>query len=432
MQNLSFDSSIEDWSDTTQEVIETLPQGWTRTLMYLIVGFGAIVLPWAMIAQVDEVGTAKGRLEPKGKTIRLDAAVSGTVAAVKVKEGQQVKAGQQLLEINSDLVRSDLQQSRAKLDGLQNRLNQLIAIKTQLEIAAETQQQQRQTQALEQLAQINQTQQKLDFYRTSARFAKTLLRKDQDKAQRFRKLQEMGIIAGIQAEDAERAMLETQQRLQQESSNIAQTLSEIEKQQNTYEKILQQADLSILESKRQLSELKTQISATQTEILQTRNQIKSLEYQWKQRSIKIPIDGTIFQLPVQNAGTVVQPGQMVAQLAPKDAPLVLRTQMESSQSGFLRSGLPVKVKFDAYPFQDYGIIQGSVRWVSPDSKPGQSGAEVFDVEIELEQSYIQAGTKKIQLTPGQTATAEVIIRKRQVSDFLLDPFKKLQQGGVNF
>ncbi|MBE9011418.1 biotin/lipoyl-binding protein, partial [Pseudanabaenaceae cyanobacterium LEGE 13415] len=112
MQNLSqlpFDSSIEDWSDTTQEAIESLPQGWTRSLMYLIVGFGAIVLPWAMIAQVDEVGTAKGRLEPKGKTIRLDAAVSGTVAAVKVKEGQQVKAGQSLLEINSDLVRSDLQ-----------------------------------------------------------------------------------------------------------------------------------------------------------------------------------------------------------------------------------------------------------------------------------------------------------------------------------
>ncbi|MBE9013714.1 HlyD family efflux transporter periplasmic adaptor subunit, partial [Pseudanabaenaceae cyanobacterium LEGE 13415] len=232
-------------------------------------------------------------------------------------------------------------------------------------------------------------------------------------------------------EEAERAMLETQQRFQQENSNIAQTLSELQKQQNTYEKILQQADLSILESKRQLAELKTQIAATQTEILQTHNQIKSLDYQWKQRSIKIPIDGTIFQLPVQNAGTVVQPGQMVAQLAPKGAPLVLRTQMESSQSGFLRAGLPVKVKFDAYPFQDYGIVQGQVRWVSPDSKPNPTGTQVFDVEIELEQPYIQVGTRQIQLTPGQTATAEVIIRQRRVSDFLLDPFKKLQQGGVN-
>lgn len=435
MQTISqspFDASIEDWSNTTQEVIETLPQGWTRSLMYLIVGFGAIVLPWAMIAQVDEVGIAKGRLEPKGKTIRLDAAVSGTVAAVKVKEGQQVKAGQQLLEINSDLVRSELQQTRAKLDGLQNRLYQSMAMKTQLEMAAETQLHQRQTQLLEQQAQINQTQQKLDFYRTSSRFAKNLLLKDQDKAKRFRKFQEMGIITGMQAEEAERTMLETQQRLQQENSNIAQSLSELQGQQSTSEKIAQQADLSIIESQRQLAELKSQIAGIQAEIVQARDQIKSLEYQWQQRSINIPIDGTIFQLPVQNPGAVVQPGQTIAQLAPKDAPLILRTQMESSQSGFLRSGLPVKVKFDAYPFQDYGIVQGYVRWVSPDSKPGQNQVQVFDVEIELEHPYIQVGTKTIQLTPGQTATAEVVIRKRQVSDFLLDPFKKLQQGGVNF
>jgi hemolysin D len=87
---------------------------------------------------------------------------------------------------------------------------------------------------------------------------------------------------------------------------------------------------------------------------------------------------------------------------------------------------------ETYPFQDFGIIQGTVRWVSPESKPSQSGTQVFDVEIELEQSYIQVGTKRMQLTPGQTATAEVIIRKRQISDFFLDPFKKLQEGGVNF
>ncbi|MCU0552390.1 MAG: HlyD family efflux transporter periplasmic adaptor subunit [Leptolyngbya sp. Prado105] len=433
MQNLSqlpFDSSIEDWSDSTQEVIESLPQGWTRTLMYVMVGFGAIVLPWSMIAEVDEVGTARGRLEPKGKTIRIDTAVSGTVSSLKVKEGQQVKKGQPLLEINSDLIRSQLQQTHAKLNGLQSRLNQLIAIKTQLEIAAETQQQNRQTQALEQQAQIQQTQQRVDAYRTSARFAKNLFLKDQSKAQRFRKFQEMGIIAGIQAEEAERAMIETQQRLQQENANIAQALSEVQKQRTIYDKILQQSDLVMLESNRQRSELKAQIAEVQAEILQSRNQIRSLETQWKQRSIKIPIDGTLFQLPVQNAGAVVQAGQMIAQLAPKNAPLILRTQMESGQSGFLRSGLPVKVKFDAYPFQDYGVIHGYVRWVSPDSKPGANQTQLFDVEIELSQSYIQSGTKKIQLTPGQTATAEVIIRRRHISDFLLDPFKKLQEGGI--
>jgi hemolysin D len=52
--------------------------------------------------------------------------------------------------------------------------------------------------------------------------------------------------------------------------------------------------------------------------------------------------------------------------------------------------------------------------------------------VELAQPYIQAANKRIPLTPGQTATAEVIIRQRRVIDFFTDPFKQLQKGGVNF
>ena len=101
--------------------------------------------------------------------------------------------------------------------------------------------------------------------------------------------------------------------------------------------------------------------------------------------------------------------------------------------GFLQIGLPVKIKFDAYPFQDYGVVQGLLSRISPNSKivqTGQSQQEIFELEIELVQSYIQAPNQQIALTPGQTATAEVIIRQRRVIDFFLDPFKQLQKGGV--
>jgi HlyD family secretion protein len=229
-------------------------------------------------------------------------------------------------------------------------------------------------------------------------------------------------------------MIEAQQRVQIAQSEIAQTQSEIEKQRVTYERVVRQGDLAVIESERQISELQAQMTDLQTEIQQTKTQIKTLQDRWQQRVIKVPVEGTIFQLPVQHAGAVVQMGQMVAQLAPKGAPLVLRAQMESKQSGFIRPGLPVKVKFDAYPFQDYGIVQGYVRWVSPDSKgveAGSSQAQVFDVEIELERSYIEVGGKQVPLNPGQTANAEIIIRQRKAIDFVLDPFKKLQKNGIN-
>jgi len=85
-----------------------------------------------MLFKIDETGSCRGRLEPKESIQKLDTIASGVVSAVKVKEGQTVKAGQVLLELESDVLRTDLQQVQTKLEGLQNRLAQLNLLKNQL------------------------------------------------------------------------------------------------------------------------------------------------------------------------------------------------------------------------------------------------------------------------------------------------------------
>ena len=87
----------EDWSEITKESLDSLPQVWTRGLLYLLVFIVSIVLPWSLLSKVDETGTGRGRIEPKDKTVKLDAAVGGTVAEIQVKECETVKAGQTLL-----------------------------------------------------------------------------------------------------------------------------------------------------------------------------------------------------------------------------------------------------------------------------------------------------------------------------------------------
>lgn len=221
--------------------------------------------------------------------------------------------------------------------------------------------------------------------------------------------------------------------MEKAQSDIQQAQSELEKQQSTYEQGIREGELAILESQRQMKDLQAQIVDLRSQIVQNRTQIKSLQFQLQQRVLRAPIDGTIFQLPIQRAGAVVQIGQAIAQIAPNGASFVLRAKMTSQESGFLRVGLPVKLKFDAYPFQDYGVVQGRLSWIAPDSKIQESDRgqiETFDLEIALPQPYIQTANKRILLTPGQTATAEVIVRQRRVIDFILDPFKKLQKGGL--
>jgi HlyD family secretion protein len=473
-----------DWFYGTEELLDALPKSWTRSVLYLLVGFAAIALPWAMLAKVDETGSARGRIEPLGATQKLDSSVGGSVKVVKVKEGETVKAGQVLLELDSDIPKTELEQVQKKLEGLQNRRANLDLLKNQLMLSVSTQQQQNQAQQLakqsqveqarqnldalkrvysvqqrEQLAKVNQMQEALESSKADHKVAEVRLQATQEKIPRYKKAYEEGVMSQDRFKEVEQSAKENSERLVQAQSKISQAEESLKEQQSSYEKTIQeaqseiqQAELRLKEEQRnyqslihtgqlaqlkvqeQLKELQTQIKTLQSEIAQTGSQITSLKIQLQQRVVQTPIDGVIFELPIDKPGAVVQPGQRVAQIAPKQTPLVLKANMPSQQSGFLKVGMPVKIKFDAYPFQDYGVIPGRVSWISPDSKTQQTPQgqlESFELDITLQQPYIQTGHKRISLTPGQTATAEVIVRQRRVIDYILDPFKKLQKSGLN-
>lgn len=423
-----------EWASLTQDLINTMPRVWSRGLLYLLAAFLGIAIPWVLMARVDQTGSARGRLEPQGKTLKLDAPVSGTVAAVKVKEGQAVRAGQVLLEFESNLTRAELQQAQTRLEGQQNRRTQLELIQNQLESAVRTQQLQSQAQESEQLAQLDQTRRRLNSSQKVATLEETRLTVANTDVERHRYLWQEQVIAKNKLEEIEGIRTERQKLLEQARSEIQQSQTELEKQQNAYRRIISSGRLAVLESQKQLKELQSQINDLDSEIRQTIKQIQSLQFQLKQHVLRAPTDGILFQLAVDHAGTVLQPGQPIAQIAPDGAPLILRAQMPGKESGFLKLGMPVKLKFDAYPFQDYGIVPGRLRWVSPDAKvveTPQGRVETYELEIVLEQTTIQANGKRVSLAPGQPAIAEVVVQQRRIRDLLLEPFKKLQKDGLD-
>lgn len=431
-----------DWSAATHDTLNTLPKLWSRGLLYLTLAFTAAVLPWAAFSQFDEVGNAQGRLEPRGSTIRLDAPVAGTVETLSVKEGQTVQQGQPIMALQSEIVNADLQQAQVKLEGLLNRKTQLTAIKSQLESSLNTAQQQVQAQVLSQQVTIDKAQKQQNSLQESVSLIQNLLDKDREKIAQLNTLSSQGAIPRSQVEDAERVMIQHSQQLQRTQTEIQQAQAEVQKQEREYQRILRDGELSLIDKTKQVKEVQSQMIDAQSEADQTQNLIKSLQYQRRQRILYAPVAGTLFQLLIQQPGAVVQSGQPIAHIAPKTANLVFRAQIDNRETGFLKVGLPAKLKFDAYPFQDYGIIQGKVSWISPTSDPTSSSsgssdssptlnpqANRFTVEIELEQTAMQAKGKAIALKAGQTATAEIIIRRRRVLDLFLSPFRKLEQSG---
>ncbi len=480
---LPIPEQSDDWSDVTKDLIDSMPQVWTRGMLYFLVIFVSIVLPWAILFQVDETGTARGRLEPKGKTVRLDAAVSGTVAEIRVKEGEYVEAGQSLLVLDSDLVKAELRQIRDKLEGQLNRVSLLNSSKNQLVVSLTTQEQQNQAQQLEKqaqidqvrhnlnatkntyylqqeekLAQVNQARKALEHSQTASKLIASSLASAQREVERYRQLWQQGAIPEISLVEKQDIAKEQQKLYQQSLSDIQQAKLRLAEQQSSYERTIRQANADIEQAKLRLKEqdrsyqtlnrsgklsllrieeqqqnLEREISTLQAEISQTKRQIESLEIQLSQRELKAPVSGTVFQLPIQKAGSVVQPGTMVAEIAPKGSPLIIRARMATNESGSLQEGLPVKLKFDAYPFQDYGILEGKLVAISPtttelDTPNGTVAA--YDLEVVPDNNCIPSGNKCVPLRPGDTATAEVIVRQRRIIDFLVDPFKQLQNGGL--
>jgi len=530
--------NTEDWSYATKELLDTLPKTWTRGLLYFLVIFVGIVLPWSMLYKVDETGSARGRLELKGNTVKREADIQGSVAVVKVrvKEGDEVKANQILVELDSKSIRDEIQQNQIKLEGQINRRSQLEIQKNQFGIAISAQQQQSKVQELEKQTQVAQAEQNFDTLKTAYNFQKeekiaqlaqaqqtfdalkatynfqkeeklaqvAQVRKSiesskaaynlaavrlgnaQEKFQRYKIVFDAGAISKDRLAEILQSVEENYQQRRQAQSDISQTESRLTEQQGSYEKIIHQAEseikqaelrlkeqqgnyqriirqaqsdieqgkLRLEEQKRsyqtlvqsgtiavskieqQLTDLNTQIAGVQSEIEQTQNQISSLKEQLNKYLIRSDFDGTIFSLPITREGAVVQPKQLIAEIARKGTGLVFKGQILTSESESLRSGNQGKdanLKFDEYPFQDYEVVKGKLSWVSPNSKitqTPQGNQTTYDVEIELSQSCLQPKSKCIPFKSGQPATAEIIIRQRRLIDFILDPFKKLQKGDL--
>ena len=105
---------------------------------------------------------------------------------------------------------------------------------------------------------------------------------------------------------------------------------------------------------------------------------------------------------------------------------MLRIEIAEQDRAFLREGLPVKLKFSAFPYQRYGLINGTLEYISPATKPSpQTKQPVYEGRVTLERDHYLVADKKYPLRYGMTATAEVVVRERRLIDLALDPFRQI-------
>lgn len=448
-----------NWSTSLQTVLDQPPSALPRQLLLGGMVFCLALGTWATFSQIDEVGHAQGRLIPQGEPYKIHPVVLGKVTRIDIKEGQVVKAGQALFELDTQLAANEVERLQQEQAGYRTELIQTQALieKTRLEAQTFTKSSnadseatmvaiaQAKAKAQGQAASIAQAWEKVANTRALLIQLQADATAHQARMNKLRPLVKMGALGEEQLFQAEQTLRDRQRSITQSQGDLQQTLAELnrleaERQQALAEPSRLQAELAQKQAQGSTAQVQAQQKIQQLEVEKTQLQAKlndsgklltkAIE-ELKQRSLNSPIDGVVLALNVRNIGEVVQPGQTTAEIAPYSAPLILSTSLPSKEAGFVKKGMSVQVKLDAYPYQDYGIVTGKVITISPNSKPGERLGAVYQVEVALDRNYVRANHQTIQFKAGQTATAEIVIRHHSIADILLDPIRQLQKGGMN-
>jgi multidrug efflux pump subunit AcrA (membrane-fusion protein) len=161
----------------------------------------------------------------------------------------------------------------------------------------------------------------------------------------------------------------------------------------------------------------------QQHILELENEVNAAEQSLKQCTLTAPVAGTVTTLNVRGPGAVVQAGEQIATIAPRDVPLVAEARLPNGKIARVLPGLPAQLKLDAYPWLQYGATTAVVTSVAPDAETDAAGESYYRVLLKPQRTASETGAAAYNLRPGLALTAEIITGRSTILRRLYDSLR---------
>lgn len=423
------------------ELVETPLHPAPRWSMRCIVGLALIILVIVLVGQLDIVVSAKGKLLPDARVKLIQPALTGVVREILVKDGQRVEAGQLLMEL-------DTRQADADADNaLASRINSQLAIARSQALLNAQQKRQAPVVVLVDGAQTDDQQQAQHYAEgqyheyldklasAEAELAKRTAELDntnkeiskleataplaRQQAESYRALAKDRYVAQTDYLDKEQAALSQEHEMAALRSHAQQLLAAM---------VQQRAEIASITSQFRRAQFETLDKATQ-QLAQDSNNVAKTQTRQQLLSLKAPVSGTVQQLTVHTLGGVVTTAQQIMEIVPDDAILV-EVNVENKDIGFVEAGQEAIVKVEAFPYTQYGYLNGKVVSVSNDAMQDKKLGLTFTARLKLDTDYIQINNKRVHLTPGMEVTAEIKTGQRSVAHYFLDPLMQTSQESL--
>jgi hemolysin D len=408
------------------EIQETPANPAGRALMWCLVALVVVAILWACLGQIDIVAVAPGKLIPSDRVKVIQPLATAQVRAIHVRDGQAVKAGELLIELDPTLAQADRDRLSNQLeeDGAALTRQRAFAsflrngVVPQGEVKAGLQRAFLQQMVAEHRAKLAAVDSALERRRADAEATMRLVEKGErtlplitSRATSLAKLANDNLVAKNSHLELEQERIEAEQDLAAQRANllsIRAAIDELSGQRATIEAEAQRSTSQALE------ELENRLSALRQDFIKARTITG-------QQRLTSPVNGVVQQLKVHTVGGVVTPAETLMVIVPNGQRLEVEAFVLNRDIGFVTEGQTATVKVDAFPFTRYGALDGDVVTVSKDAASDEKLGLIYPSRLRLSSNSMRIDAKQVDLSPGMAVTVEIITGRRRLIEYFLSP-----------
>lgn len=384
-----------------------LPPSWSRITLLLALFMAAL---FVFLSNVDfaRKETVRGKLRVDGAEAKVFALEAGIATNVFVEDGQYVEAGDPLLEVTSDrYLTSGVALSATTIQSLQVERDTLMRRRRAVEASAllnieDAEQRTKDAERREQeaSAQLDVTSRRLEIARERAADAEDFLAE--------------GLIAEPQLNERLDAAAQLEQLVLQGDAQLGEAQSAQSRGRLERQQAQAAMDRDLADIDQRLLQIDSQMRRTESET---------------SHIVQASISGRVTALQAR-VGEQVFGGIPLAIILPEDSTLIAEVYLPSRAIGFVKPGQRVKLQYDAFPYQKFGVAHGEINRVANTAQlpqeigvNSQTGEPLYRVGILLEAQTVEAYSKDVPLQAGMELSADIVLENRRLLEWLLEPIR---------
>jgi len=418
------------------ELIETPASPTARWSMRIIIGMFIVAVTWATLGKLDIVAVAPGKTVVDSRTKVVQPSETAVVRRILVRDGQQVKAGDLLIELDATATGADVAKAgdalaNARMTAMRQRaLAEAIGTGQPLRFEAVPGVPDARVAAEQALARSQYDALQARRHNLQAVIAQRRAELETTQAS-IRPLDESARISRTRAEDyaklVEGKYVGRHDYLLREQERIA-----AERDLATQRNRVQEIRSALLAADEELRVLVTDfrqqtldgLRSAEEQIGQMNPEVSKAGQRDRLMTMRAPVSGTVQQLAVHTVGGVVTPAQPLMVVVPSEDALEVEATVLNKDIGFVRPGQAVTVKVDSFPYTRYGYLTGKVVSISHDAAQDEKLGLIFPARVKLERATLNIDGVQVRLSAGMSLSAEIKTGKRRVIDYLLSPLQQ--------